>query len=192
LTAPAEGKIVYTPTHRVIGTNGFYLINFDHGGTTDFLIRESGGTSGSTGSNALLINGSGIEASVKKHFPAAVKKGAEIGPDQRFITRVYHESTMARAWQTDSIGFHYYGQWVNVVDRYLGLRFKIRGGIHYGWARLSAKVKRRKITATLTGYAYETIANKAIIAGNTKGAEKVWVQPAALGELAGGVTTGAR
>jgi len=33
------------------------------------------------------------------------------------------------------------------------------------------------IVATLTGYAYETIPNKAIIAGKTKGLHVVTVQP---------------
>ncbi len=63
------------------------------------------------------------------------------------------------------------GPWVNVTNRYLGLKFKIDGKSHYGWARLDVKVlrKQRQIIATLTGYAYETIPNKAIIAGQTKG-----------------------
>ena len=41
------------------------------------------------------------------------------------------------------------------------------------------------ITATLIGYAYETIPNKSIIAGKTKGAD-VTVQHGTLGHLAMG------
>jgi hypothetical protein len=48
-----------------------------------------------------------------------------------------------------------YGPWVNVKDRYLGLKFQIKGNTHYGWARLNVKVSKTTITATLTGYAYE-------------------------------------
>jgi hypothetical protein len=55
-----------------------------------------------------------------------------------------------------------------VTNRYLGLKFKIKGKIHFGWARLSV-VGRQRITATLTGYTYETIPGKAIKAGQTKG-----------------------
>jgi uncharacterized repeat protein (TIGR03803 family) len=40
----------------------------------------------------------------------------------------------------------------------------------------------------LTGYAYETIANKSIIAGKTKGPDVVTVQPASLGHLARGAS----
>jgi hypothetical protein len=38
----------------------------------------------------------------------------------------------------------------------------------------------------LSGYAYETIANKAIIAGKTKGPDVITVQPGSLGRLAQG------
>jgi hypothetical protein len=91
-----------------------------------------------------------------------------------------------------------YGPWANVKDRYLGLEFKIKGKIHYGWARLSVTVSKTTITATLTGYAYETIANKPIIAGRTKGPDDGSVEesnaalnvptskPATLGLLAMG------
>ena len=50
------------------------------------------------------------------------------------------------------------------------MKFKIKGQTHYGWARLSVEYQPpSQITATLTGYAYETIPGKAIIAGATKG-----------------------
>jgi hypothetical protein len=64
-----------------------------------------------------------------------------------------------------------FGRWPNVKDRYLGLEFKINGKIHYGWARLSVQVNKTKITATPTGYAYETIPNKPIAAGKEHGAD---------------------
>jgi len=40
----------------------------------------------------------------------------------------------------------------------------------------------------LTGYAYETIANKAIIAGRTKGPDVTAAQPTSLGHLAAGAS----
>lgn len=76
---------------------------------------------------------------------------------------------------------------VNVRNRYLGLSFKINGKTHYGWARLNVKLMPyHGFTATLTGYAYETIPNKPIIAGKTTGPDIVTVQPATLGQLAAG------
>jgi hypothetical protein len=68
--------------------------------------------------------------------------------------------------------------------------------IHFGWARLNVNcVYPKAIRATLTGYAYETIPNKAIIAGATKGPDaaeptasfnKHNPEPATLGMLAMG------
>jgi len=42
------------------------------------------------------------------------------------------------------------------------------------------------VSGTLTGYAYETIPNKPIITGQTKGPDVITVQPERLGELARG------
>ena len=78
------------------------------------------------------------------------------------------------------------GQWVNVKYRYLGLRFRIGATIHYGWARLNVKVAGFHITALLTGYAYETVPRKAIIAGKTKGPDVITLDPGSLGRLAQG------
>jgi hypothetical protein len=41
----------------------------------------------------------------------------------------------------------------------------------------------------LTGYAYETIPNKPIIAGKTKGPDVFTVQPGSLGHLARGASS---
>jgi hypothetical protein len=73
-----------------------------------------------------------------------------------------------------------------VQQRYLGLKLKIAGKTHYGWARLNVQVTKTAIAATLTGYAYETIPNKPITAGKTDGPDVVTVQPANLGHLARG------
>jgi hypothetical protein len=48
------------------------------------------------------------------------------------------------------------------------------------------KVRKYHITATLTGYAYETIPNKPIIAGETNGPDAFTVQERSLGHLAAG------
>jgi hypothetical protein len=79
---------------------------------------------------------------------------------------------MATAFGTEA-GSGSRGSWVNVQNRYLGLKFNIKGRVHYGWARLSVQVQNLSITATLTGYAYETIAGKSIKAGNTKGPDEI-------------------
>jgi hypothetical protein len=58
-------------------------------------------------------------------------------------------------------------------NRYLGLKFTIKGTTHFGWARLNVTCTtmygNHKVTGVLTGYAYETIPNKPIITGKTGG-----------------------
>ena len=44
------------------------------------------------------------------------------------------------------------------------------------------------LSGLLTGYAYETIPNKPIIAGKTKGPDVVTISPASLGHLAAGAS----
>jgi len=82
------------------------------------------------------------------------------------------------------------GAWDNVANRYLGLKFKINGKFHYGWARLSVKFLKDQfdISTILTGYAYETVPNKPIIAGQTKGPDISAAQSARLGHLAAGAS----
>jgi hypothetical protein len=54
------------------------------------------------------------------------------------------------------------------------LKFSIHGKTHYGWARFEehfGKGNPPGISVLLNGYAYETIPDKPIIAGQTKGTE---------------------
>jgi len=70
----------------------------------------------------------------------------------------------------DDAGSYYcLGKWINVQKRYLGLKFAIHGQTHFGWARLNVTCDLYKIDAVLTGYAYETVPNKSIATGKTKG-----------------------
>ena len=171
LAQPSEAKVVYTKTHQVIGANGIYPLDLNHDGIIDFLIQEQG-YSGGSGSNRLEVNeafGNAVEGS--NYLAAAVKKGEEIGPRQQFITDS-NSSGEAMVWYgCGDSGCSGGGNWVNVNNRYLGLRFRIGKAIHYGWARLSVQASGFKITATLTGYAYETVAKKAIRAGQINGSD---------------------
>jgi len=73
----------------------------------------------------------------------------------------------------------YYG-----LEAYLGLKFDdLKGKTHYGWARVEVPISGGY---WLTGYAYETVPNKPIITGKTKGPDVITVEPATLGRLARG------
>jgi hypothetical protein len=65
-------------------------------------------------------------------------------------------------------GHRFGGPWANVANKFLGFQFDINGETHYGWARFSVSARGSfpTITATLTGYAYETEPDKTILAGD--------------------------
>jgi hypothetical protein len=77
----------------------------------------------------------------------------------------------------------------------MGLQFNIKGTTHFGWARFTVT---NEGGITLTGYAYETVALKPIVTGDTGGnadesvdqqgsAVAPELPPPGLGQLALGV-----
>jgi hypothetical protein len=166
LRGPAEAKIVYTPIHRVIGNGAHYFLDFNHDGTTDLNIRNTGTQYCSTDGSCFPIQSLAVLPSRSNQVvyniygAVAMKPGMTIGP-----RAVFHGGAERMVW---SFGNTARGSWIDVKNRYLGVKFKIKGKIHYGWARLSVQSYQMKITATLTGFAYETDVNKPIVAGKTK------------------------
>jgi hypothetical protein len=168
LTPPSQAEIIYKATHHVIGNGGRYKLDLDHDGTSDLTIRNLSSQTCSTAGNcynyevlaAKLARGNEVVHNI--YGAVAMKPGMEIGP--RHVFRGGLEA-MARVGS----GGGGTGSWIDVSNRYMGVKFKIKGETHYGWARLSVQVKPLQIAATLTGYAYETIPNKPIIAGKTCG-----------------------
>ena len=209
LAQPAEARIVYTPTHKVIGKNSSYPLALNHG-TPDFIIRNSycrySETCNSSWRSQLSVAAArDIGRSVNQvegttgnvYLAAALKRGARIPNAGKFGRAARMALQCSGACNASHTGIRTSGPWVDVTNRYLGLKFKIDGKFHYGWARLNVKVLiGREIIATLTGYAYETIPNKAIIAGQTKVPEDNTIEepkalltipasrPATLGSLA--------
>jgi hypothetical protein len=177
LVPSADARIIYTKAYQVIGRNGVYSLDLNHDGTVDFLIEQSVNTFSSGAGNAsLLVDealGNAVEGSIGKysrHYAAALKLGAWIAPRQHFIKKGSGKGEALVEFYEDQDQRipHTYGRWINVKNRYLGLKFLINGKVHYGWARLSVHDKLAQMSATLTGYAYETLPGKSILAGQTE------------------------
>ncbi len=168
LTQPADAKIVYTKAHEVLGLYGLHTYSLDpnHDGIGDFTftwVREfpdEGVDVGAAAKNGVLG---------RSYYPIPLNAGTPIGPKGNFI-RGGALLDMRGAVYTSSYTSLNSGYWLNVKNRYLGLKFLIKGRVHYGWARLSVIGQFSGVTAFLSGYAYETIPNKAIVAGRTRGA----------------------
>jgi hypothetical protein len=96
---------------------------------------------------------------------AALPKGKRIGPKREFKHYPYG-AVMAAATKATTCGV-WAGQ--SNLHAYLGLKFTIKGKVHFGWVRMKVDTLQRPFSAILTGYAYETIPGKAIVAGVTNG-----------------------
>jgi hypothetical protein len=167
MTQRSEARIVYTRAHVVISINNYYDIDLNHDGVADFTIKNAGNY-GRYRLYASVPAGNGVVGSIGSNGAqaAALVRGEQIGPGQMFVAP---DVTMRECIRHAIC----WGDWDNVTNRYLGLKFVIHGKLHYGWARLNVQEKVF-FTATLTGYAYETTAGKSIKAGQTKGAADEW------------------
>jgi hypothetical protein len=172
----SEAKIIYTKTHHIFGRSGRYKVDLNHDQIGDLTLVNTYGCNTDYCVDALSAfpsSGNGVEG--KYGLAYALLPGAKIGPKQSFTGQVMALS---------SSSFGTFGQWFNVSNRYLGLKFNIKGKAHYGWLRMSVRVLgHAKMITTLSGYAYETIPNKPIIAGQTHGRDEP-----ALGRLAQGAS----
>jgi hypothetical protein len=196
---PAEARIVYTPAQLAIKANGgWFRIDLDHDGSPDFglrnnwfhtyfsyrdlLVRQSQSPNEIWMTNSMCA---GAESSGAAPLP----KGKRIGPNGEFKHRTYGAG-MAYAGKATTCG-----PWARQsnLQAYLGLKFTINGKIHFGWARVKVDTLQRPFSVILTGYAYETIPGKAIVAGATKGPDDAeptaafsshTPEPATLGALA--------
>jgi len=177
-----EARIIYTKAHQNIGTNGVFPLDLNHDGIIDFLIQERGTShfsgSGYNGLWAKEAAGNAVEGG--NGLAAALKKGSPINSRQTFAKSSSSFGEIMIGFGCNGDGScSTQGEWSNVKNRYLGLKFQIDGKTHFGWARLSVDVVQKKITATLTGYAYETAPNKGIGAGQTQDLADLQNDPAA-------------
>jgi hypothetical protein len=172
----SEAKIVYRSANVVIGNNQEYNLDLNHDGVTDFTIQNYFRASPCqvfTDDAELPASGNGVIPyyDINGTFAGALTLGALIGPGQNFVGGL---RTMFEYGVTCPFPGFEEGPWAGVVNHYLGLSFQANGQTHYGWARLTVLSHCRKscmYVTTLTGYAYESIANKSIIAGTTTGAD---------------------
>jgi hypothetical protein len=194
-STPLEAEVVYTPTNDVLHRDiaGVSVVSVNFNGQAAFDIDLNLGTNFSSG--ALQIDGwivafgsaasNQVMVTNKGDWQAALPLGARIGPEGKFQSRYIR---MNSCFVYTSIGGSS-GPWRNVTNRYLGLKFQMDGETHYGWARMDVTYGCY-YTLTLTGYAYETVANRPIVAGVVPYANPAENMPApqsgTLGVLAAG------
>jgi hypothetical protein len=179
----AEAEVVYTPVHQNVNLN-FYL-DLNNDGVPDFRIYSYEFSGFGELEVFPLVPGNRI---VHQNGPcgfrtdrtraAALSAGQKIGANQVFQAKancmVYYESG-------------YSGAWYGAKDRFLGFSFVIAGKTHFGWARLTFRnIGCYRCILGVIDYAYETIPNKPIVAGDRGSQANASAQPATLGALAAG------
>jgi hypothetical protein len=194
LAGASEAEVVYTETYQVTHSGFPLYIDLNHDGIKDFLLRTTyyAGTAGAeVGLDAFgiadnQVAGRRFRSSGGYFFSAAsaLNAGARIGPKGNFSVRF----PFMAVEQFNRAGSRYsdLGPWAGknkgVRNRYLGLKFVVDGEVHYGWARLSVTLGHQRqlddVIGTLTGYAYETVPDKPIIAGQEQGTDDGVEQPA--------------
>jgi hypothetical protein len=217
----AEAKIVYTAVNAQITFP--YALDLNADGLVDFYLVNGGGASiaGSwrisyldichIGEGECITSSSMLQANANNQVretasgAAVLPFGANIGPGQQWGGKGQGVGMAARVFYSGSnTAQHWEGPWANdghgVTNKYVGFKFKIGNMFHYGWARITFTTLPRAYQATITGYAYETIPGKAILAGHTSGPaenaellppaleQKAPTQEASLGLLASGST----
>jgi len=200
LTAPSEAEIIYKQVHRVIGDGASFNLDLTGDRTVDLTIENKHHlycthTDGICSSSQYLeVKMAEANQVVYNVYGAvAMKPGMQIGRKNVWRAGIQRMASMLGGFGTSGVG----GSWINIKNRYLGVKFNVKGQMHFGWARLSVQIQLpQTITATLTGYAYETIPDKPITAGQTKGPDNTTVEepnsslttpspePATLGTLA--------
>jgi hypothetical protein len=176
LTQVSQAKIIYTPAHvPILGPRGLYRLDLNHDGVVDFKITNTTNYNTDQAFWDLFAKaGAGnavIGTFVYRGFPPdarAMNSGSQIGASQKFFAGA---AKMA-SFYVGGGGYSAHGNWPHATDRYLGVKFQIGSETHYGWARFTVQTygKPVRIDAELTGYAYETVADTPIIAGQTSSA----------------------
>jgi hypothetical protein len=186
----SDAKVIYTPAHVTLQVGKPLPMDLNHDGVVDFFLFHyrvfSGGYKLLACQSTFTFGVHGVECtSGGKNYHnvfradlhgwgADLRPGANINSGARFTA---HAASLGNVVGGRSFTSVWRGPWVRngkgVKNRYLGVKFKIRGRFHYGWARLTVTKEKGNFTATLTGYAYETIPGKGIIAGQTKGKDEI-------------------
>lgn len=192
LAQPAEGEVVITKKNIPIPVSVYgghqYLvpISLNNDGITDFSfsLYSFAYHSFFQDLNVVPVGGGAVVGAPSPKgisYASALVRGGRIGPSAHFSSKLRTDVEVAHGFNASSkYSRNLYGNWGgNPANRYLGVRFLIDGATHYGWIRLTVTTQPRGFSASITGYAYETVANKKLFAGIPEGSTSIPAEPRA-------------
>jgi hypothetical protein len=162
-----------------------YNIDLNNDGVADIVLAKGFGECSLCSYDLYTVSANGIGKAngvvgPSRNEPSALTIGTKIGSSDNFISG---------GWMAYSGYAGGKGNFLNTSNRFLGVRFQINGQTHYGWIGFQ-RVQGAK-QAKLYGWAYETIPNKPIAAGDRGSADSATLrsaEPTSLQLLAMGHT----
>lgn len=186
LTEPAAAEVVVTKkTIQIPVSTGTtanpVTISLANNGVTDIsLTLWAGALPGRTLDFNSPNESNGLLAAGSAPYAVALTRGAKIGP-MSSEARFFYFRGLVELSASSGVNKYCKGFWGSNPkyylgvgcgepnNEYVGVRFLLNGQTHYGWIRLTVTTSPDPngppLTAKITGYAYETVANKAIKAG---------------------------
>ena len=181
MVQPAEAKIVYTAANIAITRNTHVSVDLNNDGLPDFTFSNFQTQNAPLGFKTFVLDVKpDWKANRVVYFHSSEGRGrscaAELPAHQQVGPQAVFQPGYSQVLLEESTGSAYstvrYCPWAGSQTRkgYVGVKFNIGGQTHYGWIRLTVAGFS---SATITGYAYETVPNKSISTGATSGPAKV-------------------
>lgn len=183
----ADGQIIYHNLNPdvVLNTNGESLkLDLNGNGEPDFTLQvyqsafneaEIAPSYATSGNSYNAIGGSVKKVGLNKFaFPQAYVSGRKIGPEINWFNLSAIVNTSSKFFNPAMAyvkGTFQTGNWVGASNKFLALKVVVRSSnqtdslAYYGWARCSVSSDAK--TLTVYDYAYQSISDSAIIAGDT-------------------------
>lgn len=167
-TMDASGQIVYTDVNPDFGgVEATYMLDLNNDGAVDFKVIHLI----SSGENVLYFDTVSEGARVVGELhdigrddPYGVALAFDEGGVISYNKEVWLKGTQGILLNSASC-YSGFSHWCGVTDKYVGLRFKINGSYHFGWARLDVSLSGKEWR--IKDYAYNSESGKPIKAGDT-------------------------
>ena len=173
-SACANAQIVYTdvnPDSTIISPSGSYYLDLNNDGISDYKISSVSIHGSCSPQNPLgyskayvsdsALNTNAVVAVTSTTNPLAMNFNDSILSGLSLSTSGY-----LRYVTGGCLGGTLLGVWPNSIDRYLGLKLIVGANTYYGWARMQVSATGNA-SCTIKDYAYNSIPNQPILAGQT-------------------------
>jgi hypothetical protein len=190
-SANANAQIVYTDANPDVVRScnyplcdGGYSIDLNNDGIIDFTFSPRGrgfgcGSCSSSGGNSLGTRDSAVIISTSQSWIADTVRGyalnrpidSSLGWTNALHILANNGELCKRCVSTNPRAGGYRssegisGPWSNVSGKYLALKVQVGTDFYYGWVKLGVSIGSYLVSITITEYAYNSVANQPILAG---------------------------